>query len=84
MTETIFPAGHCARAGKRVISTSTILSLCSETSFGNQDLRRQLLIRRRDEEDLAVETQLSDDRVPRPLLDRDNAAFRPCRRLCDS
>ena len=52
MTDTILPAGQCAAVGEPVISTSTILSLCSEDIVGNEDLCRQFFVAGRDEEDL--------------------------------
>ena len=64
-----------------MISTSTILSLCSRDIVGDEDFRRQFLIGRRDEEHFAVKPQLADDRVSRPLLDGDDAAFGPAARL---
>ena len=82
MTETILPAGHRVSRGKRVISTSTILSLCSATSLVMRIFGRQLFVGRRDEEDLAVKPQLPDDRFPRPLFHGDDAAFGSAARLC--
>ena len=42
---------------------------------GDEDFRRQFFIHGRDEEDLAIESQLPDDGVSRPLRYVDHAAF---------
>src|SRR5581483_2391878 len=44
---------------------------------GHNDLLRKLFIRRRDEENLSVESQLSDDGIQRPLLQRYHASLPP-------
>ena len=43
----------------------------------------KLFVRWSDEERLAVESQLTDDRVSRSLLDADDSAFRAAARSCE-